>query len=242
MIFIKKKSSVSFSSIFSLCLTKGFRTLTISLSLLMKVFLRKVSIGKMFHSMSPEIAERMDYLETLNEKQRKEEMTRKQRLRQIPTETGKFLALLAASVPDGEYIEIGTSGGYSTLWLSLACRETSRKLTTFEILEEKATLARETFKAAGVNDVVTLVHGDARGYLNDLRNISFCFLDPEKEVYSDCYEAVVPNLVTGGLLVADNVISHKDILRPMIERALSDERVDALIIPIGTGELICRKR
>ena len=74
-----------------------------------------------------------------------------------------------------------------------------------------------------------------------LDNISFCFLDAEKELYADCYELVVPNLVPGGILVADNAISHAETLQPMLDRALSDERVDALIVPIGMGELVCRK-
>ena len=63
----------------------------------------------------------------------------------------------------------------------------------------------------------------------------------EKEFYADCYEAVVPKLVPGGILVADNAISHAETLQPMLDRALSDERVDALIVPIGKGELVCRR-
>ncbi|PKN83812.1 MAG: methyltransferase, partial [Chloroflexi bacterium HGW-Chloroflexi-7] len=71
--------------------------------------------------------------------------------------------------------------------------------------------------------------------------IAFCFLDAEKEVYQECYETVVPKLVKGGLLVADNAINHQATLQPMLDRALADERVDAMIIPIGKGELVCLK-
>jgi predicted O-methyltransferase YrrM len=66
-------------------------------------------------------------------------------------------------------------------------------------------------------------------------------LDAEKEIYADCYEAVVPNLVPGGLFIADNAINHRETLQPMLDRALSDPRVDALIMPIGKGVLVCRK-
>jgi len=86
-----------------------------------------------------------------------------------------------------------------------------------------------------------LVQGDARQFLPQYPNIAFCFLDAEKEVYADCYEAVVPNLVPGGWLVADNAINHRAILQPLLVRALADPRVDALIVPIGNGELLCRK-
>ena len=64
----------------------------------------------------------------------------------------------------------------------------------------------------------------------------------QKEVYGDCYEAVIPNMVSGGLLVADNAINQQETLKPILDRALRDNRVDALIVPVGKGELLCRKR
>jgi predicted O-methyltransferase YrrM len=109
------------------------------------------------------------------------------------------------------------------------------------LLPEKAQLARETFHVAQVERVIRLVEGDARDYLWQYEQIAFCFLDAEKEVYGECYEAVIPKLVKGGLLVADNALNHRETLQPMLDRALADERVDALIVPIGKGELVCRK-
>ena len=195
----------------------------------------------MFHDIPTAIEERMRYLVSMDEKDRLDGTPAARRLRQIPPETGKFIALLAATAPQGTYLEIGTSAGYSTLWLTLACRETGRKLATFEVLEEKIRLARETFKTAGIEETVELVVGDAREYLHNYKDISFCFLDADKEVYFDCYEKIVPDLVKGGLLVADNATTHKEVLTPMLDRALNDERVDALVVPIGSGLLVCRK-
>lgn len=195
----------------------------------------------MFEDIPKEVAARMHHLQTLDKEHRAANMRHVQRLRQIPPETGKFIALLAVLAPEGTYLEIGTSGGYSALWLSLACREVGRKLVTFELMEEKIKLAKETFKAAGVEDVVKQVEGDAREYLDDYMNVSFCFLDPEKEIYTDCYEKVIPNMIAGGILVADNAISHKEVLAPFLKRVMSDNRVDALVVPIGRGELLCRK-
>jgi len=195
----------------------------------------------MFQSIRQPILERMRYLEQIDAKDREDGTPRAQRLRQIPPETGKFLALLAASAPEGMYLEIGTSAGYSTLWIALACEMLGRTITTFEVLAEKARLARETFRLAGLEEMVTLVEGEAREYLSQYENIAFCFLDAEKEVYGECYEAIIPKLVKGGLLVADNAINHRETLKPMLDRALADERVDALIVPIGKGELVCRK-
>ena len=195
----------------------------------------------MLHRMPELIKQRMRTLEAIDARDRQDGTHHLQRMRQIPPETGKFIALLAATAPEGNFIEIGTSAGYSTLWLSLAARERGCKITTFEILDEKVRLAKETFRLSGVEDTVELIAGDVLEYLADFRNIAFCFLDAEKEIYGACYDAVVPNMVHGGLLVADNAISHRETLQPMVERSLADERVDALVVPIGKGALLCRK-
>ena len=195
----------------------------------------------MFKSIRPSILERMQYLEQIDANDREDGTPRLQRLRQIPSETSKFLALMAANVPQGEYLEIGTSAGYSTLWIALACELLGRTVTTFEVLPQKAKLARETFQFAQVGKTVKLVEGDARHFLSQYQNITFCLLDAEKEVYRECYEAIVPRLIPGGLLVADNAINHRETLKPLLDRVLTGERVVALIIPIGKGELVCRK-
>ncbi len=195
----------------------------------------------MFHPIPTAILERMQALERIDARDRQDGTPRMQRLRQITPETGRFLSLLAANAPAGEILEIGTSAGYSTLWLALACQPAGRKLTTFEVLPEKVKLARETFRLTGVEATVKLVEGDARKRLAEYEKIAFCFLDAEKEIYAECYELVVPRLVPGGWLVADNAIDFKETLQPMLDRALADERVDGLVVPIGKGELVCRK-
>jgi caffeoyl-CoA O-methyltransferase len=195
----------------------------------------------MFHNIRPAILDRMKYLEDVDRRDRADGTPRLARLRQIPPETGRFLALLAASSPDGAWLEIGTSAGYSTMWLALACEQTGRRLTTFELLPEKIALARETIRLAGIEGAVELVEGDAREKLRDIPRVAFCFLDAEKEIYSDCYDAVVPNLAAGGILAADNAVSHGDALQPMLEKALADARMDSVIVPIGKGVLVSRK-
>jgi predicted O-methyltransferase YrrM len=195
----------------------------------------------MFHKIPESMRKRMEYLEELDTKDRVDGTPRMERLRQIPPETGKFVSLLAASAPKGDYLEIGTSAGYSTLWIALACKLNQNKLHTFEIRKDKAELARETFMVTDLNDIIELIEGDARDYIPKFKNISFCFLDAEKEIYEDCYDLVIPNMVKGGILVADNAINHYETLKPMLDKALADERVDALIVPIGKGELVCRK-
>ncbi|UCE24191.1 MAG: O-methyltransferase [Candidatus Zixiibacteriota bacterium] len=195
----------------------------------------------MFQKIPERITEQMRRLEAIDTRDRLDGTSRDERLRQIPPETGRLLSILAASAPEGRIIEIGTSAGYSALYLALACRAVEKRLTTFEVLETKARMAEETFRLAGVDDVVEVIVGDARKHLEGITDIAFCFLDAEKDVYSDCYDLVVPKMVSGGLLVADNVISHASELQPVVDKAVADPRVDAVVVPIGKGELICRR-
>ena len=196
----------------------------------------------MFNEIPDPISRQMANLEAQDSADRVDGTPRLERLRQIPPETGRFIALLAAEVPEGAWLEIGTSAGYSALWLALACRERGRTLTTFEVLPSKIAMASQTFAAAGVGAVVDLVEGDFLEHAESVDEIAFCFLDAEKEVYESCYDAVVPKIAPGGLLVADNAINHQATLQPMIDAALVDRRVVALVVPIGKGDLVCRKR
>ncbi len=196
----------------------------------------------MFDSIPPGMAARMSELETIDAADRVDGTERMKRLRQVPNEIGRLIAMFAAAAPEGRYVEIGTSAGYSTMWLALACRELGRTITSFEVLPAKIALARETFRQAGIEDVIELVHADAREHLPTFENIAFAFLDAEKEVYLDCYEILVPRMVRGGLLVADNAINHAATLAPFLDRALADPRVDAMVVPVDNGELIARKR
>jgi caffeoyl-CoA O-methyltransferase len=196
----------------------------------------------MFNDLNVKVRDVMRELEVRDERDRDDGTPHLERLRQITPETGRFIALWAASAPAGEMVEIGTSAGYSALWLAQACRLRGGRLTTFEILPEKARLARETFERTGVDDVVRLVEGDFLDHVDEFRDIAFCFLDAEKDVYEPCYDAVVPKMVPGAILIADNATSHREDLQSMLDRVLADDRVDAMIATVGKGELVCRRR
>lgn len=195
----------------------------------------------MFHNIPKAVSEQMKELEKIDAQDRQDGTPHLKRLRQIPPQVGRFLALLAASTPKGAWIEIGTSAGYSALWITRAAQLRNTTLVTFELLPDKVELAKKTFKRAKLAELVELVHGDARGHISDYEEIAFCFLDAEKEMYQEFYERVVPNLVPGGLLLIDNAISHQEVLQGLLEQIAADDRVDSLLVPIGNGLLICRK-
>ena len=132
----------------------------------------------MFHKIPKPILDRMKELEEIDTQDRQDGTPRIKRLRQIPPESGRVLAFLAYTVPtQGAWLEVGTSAGYSALWLSLAAKEKGKTLYTFELLPEKAALARETFKKANVEKLIELKHGDARGHVGDFGEVAFCFIE-----------------------------------------------------------------
>ena len=161
------------------------------------------------------------------------------RLRAISPEVGQFLLTLALSIGARIIVEVGTSGGYSTLWLAVAASRTGGRVTTFEIDGAKATLARRTFAKAGLGEYLELREGDARAELAALDGpVDIVFIDAEKRDYVTYLELAIRILRPGGLLVADNLISHASELVEFRARALSDPRLTGLVVPIGAGELV----
>jgi len=195
----------------------------------------------MFRDIPQAIEVTQGHLKALEAWRKAQGMERKRLLRQVPPETGKLLALLLANCPPGDAAEVGTGAGYSGLWLALACRATSRKLTTFELDPGKAELARQSFSAGDVLDVVELREADAIAGLGELQNLAFCFIDAERDMARDAYEIALAGLPAGGVIAVDNAISHAQEFPQFLHDAEMDPRVDAVIVPIGSGLLVCRK-
>lgn len=137
-----------------------------------------------------------------------DEMDRNQRggNMNVPVEDGRFLRLLAESIGAKHIVEIGTSNGYSGIWQCLALKATGGKLTTFEIDARRAAMARENFKKAGVDDIVTLVEGNAHDKVTEITGpIDIAFIDADKEGYTDYLTKLLPKVRPGGLIIAHNI-------------------------------------
>lgn len=161
------------------------------------------------------------------------------RLRSISPEVGQFLLTLALSIGAKSIVEVGTSGGYSTLWLAMAVSKNGGRVTTFEVDGAKAKLARSTFARAGVGEFVDLREGDAAAGLAELGGpADMVFIDAEKRDYVTYLELALGILRPGGLLVADNLLSHAGELVEFRARAIADPRLTGLVVPIGAGELV----
>jgi len=198
-------------------------------------------LPSMIYDIPQAVQKRMHFLEEQDARDRQDSTPHEARLRQIPPETGILLALLAAKAPSGHLIEIGTSAGYSALWLSLAARQRGDKIHTHEIDPQKLKLAQQTFQQAEVEDWVQLISGDPAESISTMSDLAFCFLDTDKEHYPAYYQLVIPNLVAGGMLVADNVLSHAEELDSFVATAKNDSSVDAVVLPVGKGLLLARK-
>lgn len=124
----------------------------------------------------------------------------------VPPQDGRLLRLLVEAINAKHVVEIGTSNGYSGLWICLGLRTTGGKLTTFEIDPYRVSLARENFKKAGVDGMVTVVQGDAHEEVKKLKEpIDLLFIDADKEGYLDYLEKLLPLVRPGGLILAHNV-------------------------------------
>ena len=181
-------------------------------------------------------------LEEADARERHDGVERHARLRQITPEVGRFLHTLVLAVRPKRILEIGTSGGYSTIWLAAAAREAGATVTSVEIDPAKVRLASANLAEAGVDDIVELVEGDAFGYLQGRPGIfDFVFLDAEKEDYDAFLDRIVDLLPEGGVLVADNLTSHADELAGFRDRAETHPRLSSVVVPIGRGELLAVK-
>jgi len=149
----------------------------------------------------------------VNEEEKKilsilDDMDRNQRrgMMNVPIEDGRLLRLLTEAIGAKHVVEIGTSNGYSGIWFCLALRTTGGKLTTHDIDEGRAALARENFKRAGVDKLVTLVFGDAHETVKNLKEpIDVLFLDANKPGYIDYLNKLLPLVRPGGLILAHNI-------------------------------------
>lgn len=124
----------------------------------------------------------------------------------VSFEDGRLLRLFIEMSNAKNVVEIGTSNGYSGLWFCMGLRNTGGKLTTFDIDPDRIKLAKENFKRAGVDELVTIIEGDAHEEVKVLKDpIDIVFLDADKSGYPDYLNKLLPLVRPGGLILAHNV-------------------------------------
>ena len=158
--------------------------------------------------------------------------------------TGEFLNLLIRTAKSKNALELGTSNGYSGIWLGKALKETGGKLTTVEFYEKRIKPARENFEKCGVLDIITTLEGPAikiLEYMKEDEKFDFVFIDANKSETLKYFELIHPHLVKGGFLAVDNVISHEQKVKPYIDEINSRPDYENVVLTLPAGLSLARK-
>jgi len=168
---------------------------------------------------------------------------RSRRMLNITRDTGEFLSVLVRATLARRVLEIGTSNGYSALWLAEAARAIDGTVTTVESSEYKVELASRNFARSGLAPCIMLVHDDAARLLQRSAEgaFDFVFLDSERAEYPGWWPQLRRVLRPGGLLVVDNATSHAEQLAPFVALVNADPLFATSLVPIGNGEFLAVK-
>jgi len=149
----------------------------------------------------------------------------------VPPEDGRVLRLLAEATGARHVVEIGTSNGYASIWFCLALRTTGGRLTTFEIDAQRALLARQNFKRAGVDKLVTLIEGNAHEKVTMLKDpIDIVFIDADKNGYLDYLNKLLPLVRPGGLIIAHNTTDVASQMQDYLEAVTTNPELETIFL------------
>ena len=167
---------------------------------------------------------------------------------------GGLLTLLARMLDAREALEIGTFTGYGAICIARGLAGGGR-LTCFEVDPELAAVARANVEAAGVGDRVTIRVGpaaDGLAAIPEVPQVDLAYVDADKLAYPDYYDALVPRMRSGGLIVLDNTLLGGRVMEPgnergevmnaLNERIAADERVESVLLGLNDGMTLARRR
>ena len=168
---------------------------------------------------------------------------RPRRMLNITRDTGEFLSLLVRATAARRILEIGTSNGYSTLWLADAVRDAGGAVTTLERSQFKVELAARNFARSGLEKYIVQIEDDAGQVLSGAADASFdlIFLDSERSEYPGWWPDIRRILRPGGLLVVDNATSHPLEMAALISLVQADRGFRSCLVPVGNGEFLATR-
>jgi predicted O-methyltransferase YrrM len=178
----------------------------------------------------------LERLEQEDAKERAEGVPSERRGRHVARTTGQFLFALVAPQTDCEVLEIGGSRGYSTIWLAAGARYLGGHVLSIEHDPVKCEAWRRNFAEAGLEDWADLIEGDAFEELRKIDDVfDVVFLDAEKEDYELLFQVARTKLEPGALVVADNVLSHKDDLEAYSRARQADPTLESVTVAHDRG-------
>ncbi|OTG86058.1 methyltransferase [Acinetobacter sp. ANC 4558] len=179
-------------------------------------------------------------IETLYQQFKTHDATQSDRLnryRNIEPESAEFLNIFIRAQQSRHILEIGTSTGYSTLWLAYAAQATQGKITTIEIDVARSAMAQKNAIEFLLDDHIDFIVSDAQEYLrHSSEKFDLILLDAERDAYCE-YWRYLPHLLNekGGILIVDNIISHQTEVQAFLDLVQSDTTFTTTTLPIGAG-------
>ncbi len=168
--------------------------------------------------------------------EREQGVTRQLRARAVAPTTGRFLFSLVAPQNACEVLEIGGSRGYSSIWLAAGVRILGGRVLSLEHDPAKCAAWRRNVADAGLEEWAELVEGDAFETLPEIEDgLDVVFIDAEKEDYERLFALARPKLEPGGLVVADNVLSHEEALGAYSRARQTDPTLVSVTVPLDRG-------
>ncbi|KAA0699930.1 DUF1442 domain-containing protein [Neorhizobium sp. P12A] len=164
------------------------------------------------------------------------------RMRAVGPETGQFINILAKSLGKPTILELGTSFGYSGIWLAEAARASSGRLITMELHDYKSAYARDMAVRAGLAKHIDFRVGDAVKMIAELSHgIDFVLVDLWKDLYLPCLEGFYPKLNPGAIIVADNMIwPGDDYVKQYGVAVRAKPGISSVLLPVGNGLEVSR--
>jgi caffeoyl-CoA O-methyltransferase len=183
-----------------------------------------------------QVLEVLRRLEAEDAEERERGLPSEQRSRAVAPTTGRFLFSLVAPQNGCEVLEIGGSRGYSSIWLGAGVRYLGGRVLSLEKQPESAEAWRRNVAAAGLDEWVELVEGDAFESLQVIDDVfDVVFLDAEKEDYHALFTLAREKVELGGVVIADNVLSHSETLRAYSEARQNDPTLSSVTVPLDRG-------
>jgi len=178
----------------------------------------------------------LDRLEREDVSERERGLPPGQRSRQVEPTTGRFLFSLVAPQTDCEVLELGGSRGYSSIWLAAGVRYLGGRVLSLEHDSAKLEAWRRNVEEAGLTDWAELRDGDAFELLPRIDDVfDVVFLDAEKDDYEELFQLAREKVEPGGVVVADNVLSHPDPLARYSAARQADPSLLSVTVPLDRG-------
>lgn len=186
--------------------------------------------------MKPPVKELLTELERRGTESDAREADHARKMLNLEPETAQLLSILVRSSGARRVLEIGTSNGYSTIWLAAAMAEMGGQVISIERSAEKQAMARENLARAGLAEHVALILGEASAVVRELaRPFDFVFFDADRLSAPEQLKLLAPKFAPQVLIAADNALSHPQEIAGYLKAVSALEGFEHLVVPVGKG-------